>query len=64
MAEAPGQIEIEISAQEAGFTLNLIVALLTAEMDIGQRFQQHIATINAFVINFPKVRKHVIARLF
>ena len=36
MAEAPGQIEIEISAQEAGFTLNLIVALLTAEMDIGQ----------------------------
>ena len=64
MAEGLHQIEIEISTQEACFALDLVVALLAVEADLRQRFKQHIAAIDAFIVNFPKVRKHVIARLF
>ena len=64
MAEGLHQIEIKISTQEACFALDLVVALLAVEADLRQRLKQHIATIDACIVNFPKVRKHVIARLF
>ena len=62
MAEGLHQIEIEISTQEAGFALDLVVALLTVEADLRQRLKQHIAAIDTFIVNFPKVGKHVITR--